>query len=243
MRVTFSIAGCLAALAALACAGPALADTTVEARTVWRFDAMRYLLDTGAKLTFKNADAASPGPHNVTSTQKGADGKPLFASETIKNGEQSPVTGAQALKAGQYDFICTVHPFMQATLVVADASAAPAPAPADTRRPKVRTSIVRTSLRSALKAKRLFAVVTSDERVTLDVAIVARVKGRTVRLGRARRVVGAPGRQLRVAVPLGATARRALRRLRSASLTLLVEARDGAGNLTATKARRVLRRS
>src|SRR4051794_41369016 len=110
MRIALGM--CAAALAAPA---PALADKTIEAQTVWQFDAGTYMLDTGEKLTFKNDDAVSPGPHNVTSNDKGPDGKtPLFASDTIKNAEQSAVNGATALQARSYPFICTVHPFMQA---------------------------------------------------------------------------------------------------------------------------------
>src|SRR4051794_1195008 len=149
----------LACAATLAIPSSALADKTIEAKTVWQFDATTYMLDTGEKLTFKNDDAASPGPHNVTSNDKGPDGKPLFASKTIKNGEQSPVDGATALKAGSYGFICTVHPFMTATLVVTDKSAPPPASnpPGDTTAPKVRSSLRKTSLRAALKAKRVVA--------------------------------------------------------------------------------------
>src|SRR3954464_3406188 len=147
MRIALGM--CAAALAAPA---PALADKTIEAQTVWHFDASTYMLDTGEKLTFKNDDAASPGPHNVTADDRGPDGKPLFGSETIKNGEQSVVKGAESLKAGQYSFICTVHPFMTATLVVTDRSApsppaaAPPPAARDTTPPKVRSTLLKTSL-------------------------------------------------------------------------------------------------
>src|SRR3954469_22712483 len=143
MRIALGM--CAAALAAPA---PALADKTIEAQTVWHFDASTYMLDTGEKLTFKNDDAASPGPHNVTADDKGPDGKPLFGSDTIKNGEQSVVKGAEGLKAGQYSFICTVHPFMTATLVVTDRSAPPAAR--DTTAPKVRSTLLKTSLRAAL---------------------------------------------------------------------------------------------
>src|SRR3954447_7965690 len=132
MRITVPALACAATLAMPAAA---LADKTIEAQTVWRFDATTYMLDTGEKLTFKNDDGASPGPHNVTSNDKGPDGKPLFSSQTIKNGEQSVVAGAQSLKAGQYGFICTVHPFMQATLVVT-ARSEPAPAPPPAAQPQ-----------------------------------------------------------------------------------------------------------
>ena len=106
----------------------AAADEVIEAQTVWRFDAMSYEIDQGEPLAFHNRDAASPGPHNVVASDEGPDGQPLFASKTIENGEDAPVERARQLKTGSYDFICTVHPFMQATLVVND-KGAPQPAP------------------------------------------------------------------------------------------------------------------
>src|SRR4051794_40583534 len=237
MRIALGM--CAAALAAPA---PALADKTIEAQTVWHFDASTYMLDTGEKLTFKNDDAASPGPHNVTADDKGPDGKPLFGSETIKNGEQSVVKGAQGLKADQYSFICTVHPFMTATLLVTDRSAPPAAAPPpaarDTTAPKVRSTLLKTSLRAAVRARRVVASITSDEDARLDVSLVAHIGRRTLTVGRAH----ASGRAVRLAVPLSSAGRRALRHARRAALTLYVEARDAAGNLTAIRSRRVLRR-
>src|SRR3954454_2993071 len=163
MRSTLGAAACAAAVA-LVIPATSYADKTVTAETVWRFDASEYTIDQGEKLTFKNTDAVSPGPHNVTSNAKNGD-KPLFASKTIKNGEEAAVDGAQQLKTGSYDFICTVHPFMQATLKVTDkGTPLPPPGsqqqqpeqqpqpqqsqqPADTRAPTVRASVVRTPLR------------------------------------------------------------------------------------------------
>src|SRR3954453_3820977 len=88
-------------------AAPAAAEKVVEAQTTWHFDAMTYTIDQGESLVFHNRDASSPGPHNVTASDKGAHGKPLFASETIVNGKDAPVTGATQLKTGSYPFICT----------------------------------------------------------------------------------------------------------------------------------------
>jgi plastocyanin len=121
-------AGIGAALVAAALPAVASADEVIEAQTVWRFDASSYTIDQGEPLLFRNADAASPGPHNVVADDKGPDGKPLFASKTIENGEEAPVDGARRLTTGSYGFICTVHPFMQATLVVTD-KGTPQPAP------------------------------------------------------------------------------------------------------------------
>ena len=241
-----------AAIATIAAPTAARADEVVEALTVWRFDASTYTIDQGEKLTFKNSDAASPGPHNVTASGTGPDGKPRFASKSIGNGEESPVDGAQQLTTGSYDFICTVHPFMEATLRVSDkgtplppGSGGPGPTPppaTDTRRPGLSVSLERSSLRKALRRKRLFARITSDEEVALRMTLTGRLRGRLVVFGRATARARTPGETVRVGIRPNRAGRRALRRKRRVAFTLLVEARDAAGNVTATKARRRLGR-
>src|SRR3954447_5568614 len=102
----------VAALAGLGLpAAPAAAEKVIEAQTTWHFDAMTYTIDQGESLVFHNRETASPGPHNVTAADKGADGKPLFASKTIGNGEDAIVVGATQLKTGSYSFMCTIHTF------------------------------------------------------------------------------------------------------------------------------------
>jgi hypothetical protein len=135
---------------------------------------------------------------------------------------------------------------MEATLVVSDRGApstAPAPAPpADTAAPGIRSSLARTSLRGALRRGRLTALITSDERVSLRLSLVTRLRGRTASLGRADTVDTQPGRSLRVPIALSRAGRRALRGRRRATVALLVEARDEAGNLSVDRASRDLRR-
>src|SRR2546430_12167650 len=123
------LAACVAALVGAVAPAAARSDKVITAETMWRFDAMEYTIDQGEPLTFKNTDATSPGPHNVTAADNGDDGQPLFRSETIKgDGSQVPVTGAQQLETGDYQFSCTVHQFMTATLHVTD-KGTPLPAP------------------------------------------------------------------------------------------------------------------
>ena len=254
MRSILGAAAC-AAVVALVIPATSYADKTVTAKTVWMFDSSEYTIDQGEKLTFSNMDAVSPGPHNVTASTNGPDGKPLFASKTIANGEQANVDGAQQLKTGSYDFICTVHPFMQATLNVTDkgtplgsqpSSPQPQPEqqpqqseqPKDTTKPKIRASLQRATVRSS----RLTANVTTDELVTLRMTVSARLQGRTRALGHAQVVDGSPGRPIPVAIKLRAAGRTALSRARRATVTLLVQATDNAGNASTARARRTLRR-
>lgn len=230
--------------------GTASADTVIEAQTVWRFDAATYPMDQGEPLLFRNRDAVSPGPHNVVASQNGPDGRPLFESKTIENEEEAPVERARQLTTGEYDFICTVHPFMQATLVVSDrgtpepppTSGTPPPPPppaTDTRPPALNVSLARTSLKKALRRRRFVATASTDEPATLRIRLTARLGRRTRTVGTA---TAEADRSVTIRVRIRRSARRPLRRARRTTLTLAVEARDAAGNVgTATARRRVSR--
>jgi plastocyanin len=246
------------AVFALAAPATARADEEIRAATVWRFEALTYTIDQGEPLSFLNVDAASPGPHNVTASDAGADGKPLFASKTVAHGEGSPVEGARQLKTGSYDFICTVHPFMQATLMVTASgtpapppgqpapSPAPQPAPsqppADAQAPRLKAAIAAGSLRTLTRTRRLKVTVISDERAALKLRLTARIGSRTVSVATAAGDSAAAGDTATFVLKPSKAALKALRGRRTANLTLAVEARDGAGNVGTTLARRTLRR-
>jgi plastocyanin len=228
----------LAAAAVLAVPASARADKVVTAETVWRFDASTYTIAQGEALAFHNDDQQSPGPHNVTAMTNGADGKPLFASQTIPKDQTTAVDGAKALQPGRYGFECTVHPFMQATLVVTDAAGTAAPSAPDTTAPRVRAALRSTSVRSALAAGRIFAAVTSSEAATLRLTAVAN----GVTIARAAANDAAPGRAVHEPLSLTAAGRRLLRRVHRLRVTLRVVAADVAGNAASAHARRTLKR-
>jgi outer membrane protein assembly factor BamB len=69
----------------------------------------------GGKVTYLNLDNVQ---HDVNSTLKGKDGRPLFQSKLIGLGESAPVVGADKVPAGTYEFYCSVHPGMRGQLVV-----------------------------------------------------------------------------------------------------------------------------
>lgn len=71
-------------------------------------------LTRGSNLTFTNLDIVS---HNVASKDLQDDGRRLFQSPNIATGTTT-VDGAEKLKAGKYEFLCTVHPSMVGTLEV-----------------------------------------------------------------------------------------------------------------------------
>src|SRR3954451_11393653 len=106
MQWKIVVVGLVASLGAAA--PPAAAEKVIEAQTTWHFDAMTYTIDQGEALVFHNRDTTSPGPHTVAAADNGPDGKPLFVSKTINNGEDAAVVGATRLKTGSYSFLCTV---------------------------------------------------------------------------------------------------------------------------------------
>lgn len=213
----------------------ALADEVIEARIVWRFDATSYTVDQGEPLLLRNSDVVSPGPHNVTSTDEEPNGRPRFASASIRGGQEAPVEGARALTTGSYPFICTVHPFMRATLEVTDRGA---PVIDDAAAPELLVSIRRASLHAA----RFVGTVTSDEPADLTARLTARMRGRTVLLGSVSGRAVESGEAVDLAIRPSRPRRRELRRARRATLTLAVEARDAAGNVGTGLARRRIRR-
>src|SRR3954452_10840489 len=249
-RGTRGLVGAIALFVALT-PGVARAATVIEAQTVWRFDASTYTVAQGGAVTFRNADSASPGPHNVTAKDNGADGKPLFASETIPNGKEAPVVGVQQLPAGSYSFYCTVHPFMTATLTITGGGAPPSgsppvspppPAASDTKAPRLHASLDKRSLERFLKTRRIRAFVTSDERADLSLRLTVRIGSRVATLATAKPGGAQPGHTKTVVLRANKTQLRALRRAHQAKLTLTVEGRDAAGNVGTAKGERTLRR-
>ena len=235
-----------AAVVAAATATTASADKVIQAQTVWQFDASTYTLDQGEALTFKNGDQLSPGPHDVTSDGKGADGKPLFKSKTIPNGQDAPVEGARALKTGSYSFFCSVHPFMTATLNVTGngtplGAAAPAPPP-DTKPPALTVSVGTTSLRKAVQTRSITTLLGADEQAALTARLTARVGKRTYAIGSAVAKTDGTAKRSRVVIRINSSALRPLRRARSATFILTVAARDPAGNVSRATARKTIRR-
>ena len=102
-------------LLGLAVPAVAWADKQIEAGPPDRFTTTDITMDQGEKLTFHNGDTVT---HDVTATQNGPDGKPLFKSAETDGGKTSTVEGAQYLTAGHYDFICSIHPNMKGSIHV-----------------------------------------------------------------------------------------------------------------------------
>jgi len=106
-------AGALIALAAPAAAGAA---TITAGPGPVSYQNPNVEIDAGEAVSFMNLDLTAP--HDVTSVDVGAGAQPLFASATVGFLTTVPVTGAEALDAGRYDFLCSIHTFMTGSITV-----------------------------------------------------------------------------------------------------------------------------
>ena len=113
-------AGIAAVAATLALgASEALAGGSITAVHRDRFASRTLTIAQGQVAVLRNTDIDM---HNVTSDALGPGGRaPLFASATIGTGKSAAIVGTQYLRSGRYTFSCTLHPFMQGTLIVTHA--------------------------------------------------------------------------------------------------------------------------
>jgi plastocyanin/glucose/arabinose dehydrogenase len=124
-----ALAFSLAVIAALPFAAqslPAAASATPLIAVGFQFVPPVVAMSAGDTFTFTNQDVA---PHDVTSTQDGPTGQPLFRSPTANNGQTVNVNGAETLPEGSYPFLCSIHPTMTGTLRVGPGAPLPSPEP------------------------------------------------------------------------------------------------------------------
>src|SRR5688500_3585432 len=172
-----SVTALVAIVAVLAAAPAARADQRIIAAPLSSgYVNPDVTIAQGEKVTFLNPDAA---PHDVTSKEPG-----LFASETVGIGTEVPVTGADSLGTGTYDYICSIHPYMVGTLTVAGGSGGGGGHSGhDTKAPKVSVKVLDKSISKVLDAGSLSLQVKLNEAAT--VRPVAAADGTKVAKGRA----------------------------------------------------------
>ena len=236
-RVPIALAAWCCALAAVA--PGALADKQVMAQPVDSYSG-DVTMSQGETLTFQNLDLQN---HDVTASDKGADGKPLFASPTIGFGQTAKVEGAQNLGPGTYKFFCTVHPFMTATLTVTgNGSPASSPPPSQSSQstqssaPTVSVSLGKAKLSAVRKSRKLPVKVTVSEAST--VTLTAAVGKKAIAAGKAK--LSAAGSKS-VSLSLTPAGRKALKGKHSVNVVLKAVADDSAGNKGAASSNAKLR--
>jgi plastocyanin len=120
-------------IAAVACgvmgvwAASALGTTNfISASNSDDYDAPDPDIIEGQAIPFNNNDAVS---HTVTADETGPDGKPLFRTGTTPGMTTRDVSGTVFLSDGLYDFHCSIHPNMQATMTVFEVGGEPVSRP------------------------------------------------------------------------------------------------------------------
>lgn len=176
--------------------------------------------------------AGSDSVHNVTSTQTGAGGKPIFESKTISAGESAPVEGVQYLSDGTYPFICSIHgSSMSGDLVVSGGTPLVRPTP------KVKVSIPSQSLKKVLrsgKVKVKVKGVTDASGIKLKLS-----KGKT--FGSASKISVSAGRTRKVNVKLTGKGKKAFKKAVKKGKKLRLQAKATVPGGKSVKAKRTLR--
>jgi plastocyanin len=204
---------------------------TITARPVNMFGSAVTTIDQGEQVTFQNADVSG---HDVTANQTGDDGAPLFRSVVVSPGSSGPVEGTEYLTTGSYDFFCSIHPGMEATLEVTSAGT-PVPRPEPEG---VAVKIVSRSLDRVLESGKLKLKVRSRRG---EVVVGARAKTRktSIALG-SKKLQFDEAEERKVALKLSDSARKALRKQGSATLIATATASHGGGHTERATARRKL---
>ncbi len=221
----------VAVLASLVGATNAWADGTITAHPPNQFGSAVTTIDQGEKVTFQNMDIVG---HDVTSNQTGDSGAPLFRSAFVGPGSSGPVEGTEYLTTGNYDFFCSVHPGMEATLEVTSAGTpVPRPQPAG-----VAVKIVSRSLDRVLESGKLKLKVRS-RRGSVLVGARATTRKTSIALG-SKKLQFDVAEERKVALKLSDSARKALRKRGSATLIATATASHGGGHTERATARRKL---
>jgi plastocyanin len=219
-----------AAIASLLVACAAWADGTITARPVNMFGQAVTTIDQGEKVTFKNSDVAG---HDVTAHHRGPDGKPLFRSDLVSPGQSGPVRGTEYLTTGTYDFLCTIHPGMEAKLQVTSAGT-PVPRPEPSG---LAVKVLSRDLQRVVDSGKLKVRVTSAK-ASVTVGARAKAGKSSIALG-SKKVSFTEQGSKRVALKLSDSARKALRKRSSAKLIATATATSG-GRTERSTAQRTL---
>ena len=161
----------------------------------------------GEVATFTNP-AGAPALHNVYAENRGPDGRPLFFSDTISPGASTDVDGTQYLRPGLYDFVCTLHPGMDASLRI---STQGSPVP----RPAVRVSIPNQRIGVISRKGKVRVILQSPTGV--EGARVALSIGNKV-VGRANSLRVSPGGKRSLSVTLSSRGRKVLKGKKAVAL-------------------------
>jgi plastocyanin len=143
-RIALGLVAAVAALGAWAGTANATGASIVADPACCTYLPGPYEQGLGETATFDNTGTTSY--HDVTSTQKGPDGKPLFSVALTPGGKSAPIRGTEYLKAGTYPFYCTLHGAAMSGELTVDGSGTVV------QRPQVKVSFVKQKLKQIRKS-------------------------------------------------------------------------------------------
>ena len=168
-----------------------------------------YVQGLGEIAIFDNS--ASPAYHDVTATQTGPDGRPLFFAQALAGGQTGQVKGTQYLTAGTYPFYCQLHGAGMSGELTIDGSSGTV-----VRRPSVKVSFVRQKLKQVRRVG--VRVKVRAATASTGVGITAK-KGKVV-LGSKRGLSFKTGQTRTLLLPLTKAGRKAIRKGKAVKINL-----------------------
>jgi plastocyanin len=198
----------VAALAAWAGTANATGVSIVADPTCCTFLPGPYEQSLGETAIFDNSGTTSY--HDVTSTRKGPDGKPLFAVALTPGGKSAPIRGTEYLTPGTYPFYCTLHGAAMSGELTVDGSGTVV------RRPQIKVSFVKQKLKQIRKSgvKVKVKAVTASKGVSVTAS-----KGK-LKLGSRTGLSLKAGQTKTVTLRLTKAGRKALKKTRVARIKL-----------------------
>ena len=230
-------------VAVLALPAAAAADEMFYAVPGNQYGSNSVTIDQGEALLFRNLDLQQ---HDIVSVMQSG-GKPIFSTPLIGTGQEALVQNSQSLKGGSYEFFCSIHTFMRATLIVTGAPGpppSPNPPPSgggDSQAPSLSLRIVDTKLSQVKKSRKLRVQVTTNEAGNVSLTATVKSGKKTVTIARTVQGFTGTGRRT-VSMALTKSGQSALKSRRSAAISVSGTATDGAGNAGRAATSRTLKK-
>lgn len=215
-KIALAAAACLAAFTGLTASANA-ATTIVADPTCCLFQPGPLIQGLGETAQFQNG--AEVTPHDVTSTEAGPDGNPLFFSEPIVGGQVTPVAGTEYLTAGNYPFFCNLHGTSMSGELIIDGSSGKAKP-----RPSLKAQIANQKLKTVRKRGVLKVKVTAVTAVAGATVIASKGK---VELGLKEKVSLGAGKSATYSLRLTNAGRKAIRKGKTVQVTIKASAPFG----------------
>lgn len=223
--------GALAAVSFLAAPGTALGAVVVGGPAPVTYMNPQVTIDPGESLDFLNLDATAP--HDVTSVDVGANAEALFRSETVGFGVMVPVVGAESLGPGSYDFICSIHSFMEGTLTVRGEGGGGG----DSKAPRLSVRVLDRELEDVLDRGALRVRLKVNEAARVRLSATAGRREVKIASGRSKLKSGVTKTKLK----LSGSGRRVLKQADRLRIAVEGKATDAAGNSRKQSARATLK--